>query len=337
MVLRGAVFGWYHKRNAGDDRLAHCIENWLSGHELIFLPHTSSPPIELLQQVDYVILGGGSIANQVHGVFKNMRHWIQAAQVPVFGVSLTVSHYDEFRYELSSILETGGMIWVRDSKSAEVLRFERDLVVAPDISWLFPRTFPHEIRSNSVGINFRPWDKIDWEPQAWKEQLGRTFDSQLTPWSLCFGKDDDLSVLQQIMSIKEDYPSEFDPTVPSRSQLIMAMRYHAIIFSIQAGTPFIAIENTRKVQYLLDQVGLSHAAVPLNQPNQLPLVLESVNSSLTSELLAQITQRMSSQAWEVANLMRERIEKAAYINRDRKRKISVKVSQKYERLKTLIC
>lgn len=335
MALQGAVFGWYHKRNAGDDRLAHCIENWLSGHELIFLPHTSFPPIELLQQVDYVILGGGSIANQVHGVFKNMRQWIQAAQVPVFGVSLTVSHYDEFRYELSSILETGGMIWVRDPKSAEVLRFERDLVVAPDISWLFPRSFPHEVRNDSVGINFRPWSKVDWEPQAWKVQLNQAFGDRLTPWPLCFGKDDDLSILDQVMTI-QNCSGEFDPTVPSRSQLIMAMRYHAIIFAIQAGTPFIAIENTRKVQYLLEQVGLSHAAVPLNQPNQLLQTLESVNSSLTPELLAHVTQRMSNQAWEVANLMRERIETAAYANRDRKKRFSAKVAKRYGRLKTLI-
>jgi polysaccharide pyruvyl transferase WcaK-like protein len=335
MTLRGAVFGWYHKRNAGDDRLAHCIENWLSGHELLFLPHTSSPPIELLQQVDYVILGGGSIANEVHGVFKDMRHWIQAAQVPVFGVSLTVSHFDEFRYELSSIPETGGMIWVRDPKSAEVLGFDRDLVVAPDISWLFPRTFSHEVRSDDVGINFRPWSKINWQPKVWEPQLSHIFGDKLTPWPLCFGKDDDLSILRQVMTIK-DYPNEFDPTVPSRSQLIIAMRYHAIVFAIQAGTPFIAIKNTRKLQYLLEQIGLSYAAVPLDQPNQLPQVLKLVDSSVTSELLAQVTQKMSNQAWEVANLMRERIETTARANRNRKKKFSVKITQKYSRLKTLI-
>lgn len=137
------------------------------------------------------------------------------------------------------------------------------------------------------------------------------------------------------MTIK-DFPDEFDPTVPSRSQLIIAMRYHAIIFAIQAGTPFIAIENTRKVQYLLDQVGLSHAAVPLDRPNQLLQVLKSVNSSLTPELLAQVTQKMSNQAWEVANLMRKRIETSAYANRERKKQFAVKVAQKYSKLKTLI-
>ena len=186
MTLRGVVFGWYHKKNAGDDRLAHCIEHWLGDHELTFLPHTYSPPLEILQRSDYVILGGGSIANQVHGVFKNMRHWIDATNIPVFGVSLTVSQYDEFRHELSAIPETGGSIWVRDSKSAEWLDFDNGVVFGPDISWLYPRTFSHENRTEQVGVNFRPWSKIAWNPEIWKAELQQVFGNKVVPWASMF-------------------------------------------------------------------------------------------------------------------------------------------------------
>ena len=43
------------------------------------MPHTELPPVELLQQYDYALLGGGSVANEVNGVFSD----IQAVQVPV--------------------------------------------------------------------------------------------------------------------------------------------------------------------------------------------------------------------------------------------------------------
>lgn len=336
MVYRGVVFGWYHQRNAGDDRIAHCIEHWLDGHELTFLPHTSSPPIEVLQRNDYVILGGGSIANQVNGVFHDMRKWMSAANLPVFGVSITVSQYEEFKRELSAIPENGGTIWVRDEKSLEWLNFEKGLMFGPDISWLFPRQMVGQTRSEQVGVNFRPWSKIQWQPERWQQQLSNSLGSdRLHPWPLCFGKDPDLSVLQDIVDI-DNAPTEFDPTVPSRSQLIVAMRYHAIIFAIQAGTPFIAVDNTRKVRDLLEQVGLPQLAVPLSDPSSFDEKLAYVQNNVSAETLLQTTQSMSEQTWKVADKMREAIESAADAHRSNRYSFSNKLSRKYHGLKTLI-
>lgn len=336
MAYRGIVFGWYHQRNAGDDRIAHCIENWLDGHELTFLPHTSSPPIEVLQRSDYVILGGGSIANQVNGVFRDMRKWMSAVKLPVFGVSITVSQYEEFRKELSAIPENSGTIWVRDEKSLEWLNFEKGLVFGPDISWLFPRRFDGLSRTDRVGVNFRPWSKIQWQPALWKQQLAQSIGAdRLHPWPLCYGKDPDLSVLQDIVNVSSA-PTEFDPTIPSRSQLIVAMRYHAIIFAIQAGTPFVAVDNTRKVRDLLEQVGLPQLAVPLSDPRSLEEKLAYVENHLSEAALLQTTDSMSEKTWKVANQMRDAIESAADAHRANRYTLSRKLSRKYHGIKTLI-
>lgn len=331
MTLRGAVFGWYHNRNAGDDRIAQCIEMWLHDHQLTFLPHTETPPLEILERSDYVILGGGSIANQVYGVFKNMRQWTSRIELPVFGVSLTVSQHDAFRYELRSIPQSGGAIWARDLKTLEWLDFgDEEAIFGPDISWLYPRQFPHEERSNLVGVNFRPWSKVSWEPQAWKVTIKEHLGGNAVPWPLCFGKDADLSVLREIVDPNSS-PTEFDPTLPGRSQLIVAMRYHAIIFAIQAGTPFIAVDNTRKVRDLLEQVKLQNVSVPLDDPGQFGAVLDYVKTVDTS-LLNQITKEMSVQTWKVADLMKRRIEESAHIYRERKKRLIFRIGQKLNKL-----
>lgn len=336
MAYRGVVFGWYHQRNAGDDRIAHCIENWLDGHELTFLPHTSPPPLDVLQRSDYVILGGGSIANQVNGVFCDMRKWISATKIPVFGVSITVSQYEEFRRELSAIPQNGGTLWVRDEKSLDWLNFEKGLMFGPDISWLFPRRFANLSRSEQVGVNFRPWSKIQWQPAIWEQQLSQSLGrDRLHPWPLCFGKDPDMSVLQDIVDT-DNAPTEFNPTVPSRSQLIVAMRYHAIIFAIQAGTPFVAVDNTRKVRDLLEQVELPQLAVPLSDPSSFEEKLAYIENHVSAETLLQTTEKMSQKTWAVANRMRDAIESAADVHRSNRYSISSKLSRKYHGIKTLI-
>lgn len=334
MKLRGVVFGWYHQRNAGDDRFAHCIESWLDDHELIFLPHTYPPPLEILEHCDYVILGGGSIANQINGVFSNMRQWINRSKIPVFGVSLTVSSYEAFQKELKAIPDTGGMIWVRDETSEQWLNFDDGVVFAPDIAWLFPRTFSHETRTSKIGVNFRPWSRIDWNPKLWQNKLTDFFGDQLEPWPLCFGKDPDLDVLRTI--VKSDrYPTEFDPTLPSRSQLIVAMRYHAIIFSIQAGTPFIAVNNTRKVKDLLQQVNLEEMSLPLDDPSNLDVIFQKITTHLNEAKLQEIAWKMSEKTRIVACLMKEKIEEAATAHRLQKSGFNFKLQRRINKIKAL--
>src|SRR6185436_6357089 len=51
-----AVFGWYHHRNAGDDRIQQCLTRWLDGHTLAFLPAGRRPPVHLLRTYDAAIL-----------------------------------------------------------------------------------------------------------------------------------------------------------------------------------------------------------------------------------------------------------------------------------------
>ncbi len=331
MAYRGVVFGWYHQRNAGDDRIAHCIERWLGDHELIFLPHMESPPMDVLRRCDYALLGGGSIANQASGVFAGMQKWIRAARMPVFGVGLGISYYPELREELRVVSESGGCIWLRDQKSADFLGFEQTFV-APDITWLYPHTFAPSLsltrEPGLMGVNFRPWPKRQWSMQSWAEVLNR-FEGRAESWPLCFGKERDENVLREVLPGQSE-TFEFDPTLPHRAELIVAMRFHAIIFSIQARTPFVALGNTHKLGCLLGQVGLEQACVQVEEPEKFTETLDYVRANISAERLSHITCSQSQKAWQAANLMKDRIETAAEQGRRQRSRLPSRVRRRLD-------
>ncbi|HEX9998180.1 MAG TPA: polysaccharide pyruvyl transferase family protein [Abditibacterium sp.] len=317
--FRGLILGWYHQRNAGDDRLAHCIERWLHDHQLTFWSHTQTPSAELLSRCDYVILGGGSLANAHHGAFFGMRKWITAAKIPVFGAGLTVSSIPALREEFKAIPESGGLIWVRDQESADFLKLpSQQCITAPDLSWLFPLTGDHfgleSTARSGVAVNFRPWPKRNWNPRNWSTPIADL--KGAVPYPLCFGRDDDRPVLREVFgarapefrSLQDD--AEFDPTRAARAELVVAMRFHAILFAIQSGTPFLALGNSRKLQWMLDGLDLGEYVVPIEDPEKWDAKLALARSMDSGKLLG-ITARQKALAWETANTFKTRIEEQA--------------------------
>lgn len=325
--FRGLVLGWYHQRNAGDDRLAFCIERWLHDHELTFGTHTQTPPRELLERCDYVVLGGGSLANAHHGAFRNMRDWIEAARLPVWGVGLTISSIPALRDELRALGASGGRIWVRDQESADFLGYSRDeCVAAPDLSWLFPLGgarfgLPPDAPRKGIAVNFRPWPKRNWSAGAWREPIARL--EGATPYPLCFGRDDDRATLREVWgenalehhALRPD--AEFDPTLAARSELVIAMRFHAILFAIQSQTPFVALGNSRKLQWMLDGLGLSDCVVPIEEPQRLGEGIARAQA-LDGAQLGRITREQHEHAWDVAREFKAQIEARAAQARTRR-------------------
>src|SRR5687768_15511039 len=96
-----AIFGWYHHRNAGDDRIQQCLTRWLEGHTLAFLPAGRRPPVHLLRTCDAAILGGGGLIRDRGGMFRDMARWVRAAGIPVALAGVSVEGITpELRAEL---------------------------------------------------------------------------------------------------------------------------------------------------------------------------------------------------------------------------------------------
>ena len=56
-----AVFGWYHRKNAGDDRIQEALVQLFDGHTLAFFPAGKRVPLAVLRTYDLLVVGGGGI------------------------------------------------------------------------------------------------------------------------------------------------------------------------------------------------------------------------------------------------------------------------------------
>lgn len=328
---RGLVLGWYNQLNAGDDRLCQCITSWLHDHTLTFMRHTEPPTLASLDHFDYVLLGGGSIANSVSGAFRNMRNWVVPCGLPVFAVGIGVSHHPEFEHEFRSIPESGGHVWVRDANSKVNTRLrDSEVDVAPDLSWMYPiRECP--LQRDGFAINLRPGGgPRTLQLSPWKQTLNML--ENAWPWPLCFGKDDDRPVLSAMLDV-DITDQEFDFTAPSRAEMVIAMRFHAIIFAIQTGTPFVAITHTKKLEYLLQDLDLSYATVPHDAPEEFPDTVAYVRAHMRREELLSITEENKKKTRGYAATFKRRIEKAVE-NNNRRTSLLYRSRRK---LRSLVC
>lgn len=312
------VFGFYDQRNAGDDRFAVVIKQWLNNHHLTFLPHTEPPPLDLLRRCDYALVGGGTIASSPYGIFADRMRWIRELKIPVFGVGLGVHEKPGIRDSLAAIPESGGKIWVRDRVSLKVCDFGGGVVdLGPDLAWLYPVRQVETKREDFFAVNARPCPWRDFNTEQWSIELA-ALDRGVLPWPLCFGKDDDRSTLQMLLPNKS-VPDEFDVSIISRASAALLMRFHAVIFAVQTGTPFLHIQNAQKVRLLLKSIGLEKYQTPVETPNSLAAGIRSL-SVVDSERLLEISSSQQADAMVLAEEYRTLIETAADV-RSAKRKM----------------
>ena len=190
-------------------------------------------------------------------------------------------------------------------------------------------TFPEMPKDNRIALNLRPPIKAGPEPDAWQKVLP-TDEGALRPWSLCFGKDADGPELIRVTGL-EDPMSFFDPTVAARSRAVVAMRFHAVLFAIQSGTPVVPIANARKLDEFCEPLGIPQ--MPVEDPGE-PLEewVRRARESQSPEFLREITATLSGEAWEAATDMRERIEAAADRTRRCRQRLRYRLGTRWRRL-----
>ena len=310
---RGLILGFYHERNAGDDRLAACIEQWLHGHRLTFLPHTEPPPMELVDRHDYALIGGGSVLDGNHGAIASLHRWSRNLKFPVFVAGATICSRDEqMLSSIRGIAAQGRRVWLRDERSAGLLGAPTGVTIAPDLSWLFPfRSQAGEpAREEHALVNLRPWKGTDLNPSHWRSLLASVFD-RVEPWVLSSASTPDEPLTHEATGKRPD-TTLFDPTAPARAGFVLAMRFHAIIFAIQGGAPFLAIDNSRKVTSLLEQLGTPWARVPPDSSREeLADQVARARSEFTPERLRELATNQQQKSRSAAELIRMEIEKEA--------------------------
>ena len=316
----GIVFGFYHKRNAGDDRLAQCIERMFPDANLTFLPHTNKPPLHLLLNADFAIIGGGSVANAYYGIFEKLNHWAEVAKIPVFCLGIGVSDKPSLVAELNKLARIPNRVWVRDSYSFDLLGKNKNVIFAPDLSWLYPLNLPPtDHNGGGICLNVAPSLKSQIPIESWRKEITNlTLNNEVKPWPLHYGFNEDYDFTKKL-NLFDSIPEEFSYHSLLKSDLLIGMRYHAILFSIQLGKPFVPVYNTKKLDLFLQQTPWRDKIDLIDNLSNLQQAMETSLSLLTPSELCKTTSIMHEQAATAQKLIFDELENTV-VDSQKKRK-----------------
>jgi polysaccharide pyruvyl transferase WcaK-like protein len=277
-----AVFGWYHHRNAGDDRIQQCLTRWLEGHTLAFLPAGRRPPVHLLRTYDAAILGGGGIIQTRGGMFRDMAGWVRAAGIPVALAGVSVEKTTpELRDELRAFLDVCSFAWFRDRGSLEEVGEHPRAFVAPDATWLYPfASAPGE----GEGLAVTSADLV--VPGI-----------PLHPWPLYFENGGDAAAFHSA-------PEELDLEPARRAAAVLTRRFHGLLFAIQLGRPALAVSETPKVRRFLEDNHLEGWHLQGDPAAEWPAFVERW-PRMRAEAL-RLRGRLQDEVWERTAPARER-------------------------------
>lgn len=272
------IIGWYSRKNVGDDAFELVLSNWFRGFDVRFV----TPTERTRDSADLVILGGGAVAseyylNRIQGSAPLVAlgvdiEWPKEAQL------LLDASCSRIVFRSKEDVETYETLW-----GAANLAGELNAEYCPDLAFALAPTGKDVVSKyklsptrGTIGVfatdyvmPSRGRDLYFYGPRAdqFCQGLARTLDRLaeiseviLLPSSTGIPGDDRrvnmhiASFMEHTPTIVTDYLSPHDMIdFIAGCTATMCMRYHAHIFSIIAGTPFVNIEYTKKSRTLLSE------------------------------------------------------------------------------------
>ncbi|AFZ59168.1 polysaccharide pyruvyl transferase family protein [Anabaena cylindrica FACHB-243] len=278
--MKIAVFGYYNALNAGDDRIQYSITRLLQGNTIVFLPHYLSPPQEYLQSFDWILIGGGGLVFERVGIWVNPKQWIKKCKAKIGVLGLGVNRVSQdLLVDLYDLIENSEFFYVRDEQSKSLLNNNPKVEIHPDLTWCFPHPLEKNTTfdsiDNKIAVNLVPCHWKEFDVPMWFKELSKF---KLNPFPLNFNQNRDFDLLKTYFGGLT--PDEFSLQPLVESQLLVGCRYHAIIFAMQMGKPFIAINYDDKVHRLLAESKLLELCL---ETTEYALVPEKINFILANQ------------------------------------------------------
>jgi len=291
--MKIAVLGYYGHLNFGDDLLQRSLTKLFIGHELVFWNYL--PSVGTLNTFDHVVFGGGSIWP---GAFiKNFKKISTRLKTP-FSL-LGISSRQQMDFELTKLIVESALITVvRDQQTKKDLYDLPEVIVAPDLSWLYPLEINQEpVSKNVIGINLRKWSNINWEPKEIVSTLQRFANEiKVFPFYLGFSRGnerhDGRFMEEQGLPFKQD----LDISNFYKIKILIGMRFHSLVLALQTGIPIVAFDYHPKVVALTRGMGLSKYCISLGSSvseNLLDCLLSLSQEKEYDELRDQIIAKRS--------------------------------------------
>lgn len=316
--MKISIVGWYGMSNVGDEAFRVVFSDLFSEHEIEFV----RPP-EVCHSPDIVILGGGSVASPFYTKIL--------PDCPRYALGIDIAYKSEI--DLLAKMDFKG-IYIRNNTDVAEMREKLACPVnnTPDLAFLLQpsgcnilgkyKKFPNK---RTIGVLVTDYvspaiDRSITQFRTRADSFITTMANQLDILSeqgyeiilipcSTGGYGDDRRINLDICAFMKNRPTLiFDTLCPQdmidlidQIDITICQRFHAHVFSIIAGTPFVSIDFTRKVELLMRENSLPSVSCARFQGNQFNA------DGLIETLQKTLTETDSDELLKVAHVHRQRL------------------------------
>ena len=270
-----AVLGWYGNNNVGDEAFRFAFHDLFMDHSVSFFLPPDIP------KGDIIVLGGGAVASP---------YYLSCLpETPAYAIGIDLAYESEVDLVAARNFKAA---YIRTATDAAALKAKVSFPVEhiPDLAFLIRPTGQdvlgkyRKTTKKSLGILVTDYvnPAIDrpvkeFAARAWSfqqnmaeqlDKLSKEFEIFMIPCSTG-GYGNDIRINLGIASFMVEGPTQIMATLSPQEMVDLiagldvsvCMRFHAHIFSVIAGTPFVSLDFTRKVKLFLHENGLDKSQV----------------------------------------------------------------------------
>lgn len=274
MPLKIALLGYYGHLNAGDDLLRNSMEQLLKNHRLMITAW--DPPLPLLNEADLIICGGGSLWPDRKFLLDLLNN-PKKIKKPYMVIGVSAKRKNEASERATErLVNSSAFFHVRDNETKQALGAISRINVGADLFWWseWEPTSYADPEPNTLALALRDTLDLAWQPREIVNTL-REAGFKLLSFPFYFGSPlHDKRAAQtdsEFMSaLGVDYPFQaWAPKPAQRSEVVIAMRYHAIHVAIRLGRPVIGLDCHPKIRSFYNENGLPELCISPSQPSAL--------------------------------------------------------------------
>lgn len=283
---RIGIAGWWGGQNIGDEYIKYSLKKVLEKHFRVdFIEVPFDPTLWNLWKInnlDFLIIGGGGLFTKTPPhPFDIFDKWGHRLKIPFGFLGVGVQEIrNEYKSMIGDLVKKSAFFVVRDTGSFDLINSvvsSSKVVKAPDLTFLYPYRTQNNIARDKIGVNLRVWNfdkERTYDNYKWCQAINRLEGIKKTVPLSFKERLDDREAMESLQGIKT---TDFNISLYEDINIMIGMRLHSLMFSVQNSIPVIGIAYTPKVERFFSELNLREFCLNVSEWSRLNETIQAVS------------------------------------------------------------